>query len=136
MPRPCAAETGERLAEPEAVEVVRERQVLRAVDLVRGDDDRDVAAAQDVRDLGVAGAHPGAGVDHEQRDLGVRQGFPRLVLDGDGERVLVVQVHAAGVDQRERPAVPVRRELLAVTRDPGALVDDGLPALGEPVDEG
>ena len=104
VPRPWRGRHGHRLAEPEAVEVVRERQVARRVDLVRGHHDRHVAAAQDVGDLLVAGPQPGAGVDDEQRDLGVGQRGARLVADRDRQRVLVVEVHAAGVDQRERRA--------------------------------
>ena len=57
-----------RLAEPEAVELVRERRGRATrVDLVGGDDDRHVAAAQEVGELLVAGPQPRAGVDHEQR---------------------------------------------------------------------
>src|SRR5439155_3714630 len=59
----------------------------------------------------------------------------RLVADGDGERVEVVEVDAAGVDQREAAAVPVGREFAAVARDPGALVHHRLAALREAVDQ-
>ena len=72
--------------------------------LFAASDDRQVAAAQDVGDLLVAGAQAGAGVDDEQRDLGVGERRARLVLDRDGERVLVLEVDAAGVDQREAAA--------------------------------
>ena len=72
------------------------------------------------------GRSAGAGVDHEQRDLGVGQRGARLVLDRDGQRILVVEVHAAGVDQREGAPVPVGRELLAIARDAGTLVHDRL----------
>ena len=91
----------QRLAEAEAVEVVGEREVVRRVDLVGRDHHGEPAAAQDVGDLLVARPHAGAGVDDEQRHLGVGQRLARLVLDRDGERVLVVEVDAAGVDQRE-----------------------------------
>ena len=58
----------------------------------------------------------------------VRVGEPRLRLLADraGERVVVGEVDAAGVDQREDAAVPLAFELVAVARDPGALVDDRL----------
>ena len=125
----------QRLAEAEAVEVGDEREVVRRVDLVRGDDDRQLPAAQDLRDLLVARPHPRARVDHEQRDLGVGDRLARLVLDRDGQRVLVVEVDAAGVDQRAAAAVPLGRELLAVARDARPLVDDRLARLGEAVDE-
>ena len=72
------------------------------------------------------GRMPGARVDDEQRDLGVGQRGARLVLDRDGQRILVVEVDAAGVDQREAAPVPVGRELLAVARDAGPLVHDRL----------
>ena len=52
-----------------------------------------------------------------------------------GELVAVVEVDPAGVDQRQRPAVPVGVELLAVAGDAGPLVDDRLARLGEAVDE-
>ena len=48
---------------------------------------------------------------------------------------VVVEVDAAGVDQREAPPVPVGRELLAVARDARALVHDRLARLREAVDE-
>ena len=68
-------------------------------------------------------------------DLGVGDRLARLVLDRDGERVVVLEVDAAGVDQRQPAAVPLGRELLAVARDPGPLVHDRLARLREAVDE-
>ena len=48
---------------------------------------------------------------------------------------MVLEVHAAGVDQRNwRPFQSVG-ELLAVARDARRLVHDGLAGLREPVDE-
>ena len=135
MPRPCAAETATGSPSPRPWKSCASSRSLRRVDLVGGDDDRQVAAAQDVGDLLVARAQAGAGVDHEQRDLRVGQRGARLVLDRDRQRIVVVEVHAAGVDQREAAPVPVGRELLAVARDPGALVHDRLAALREAVDE-
>ena len=126
---------GHRVAEPEPVEVVGEREVARRVDLVRHEHDGHVAPAQEVGDLLVARPHAGARVDDEHRHLRVGQRGARLVLDRDGERVLVVEVHAAGVDQRERAPVPVGLELLAVARDPRPLVHDRLARLGEAVDQ-
>ena len=103
-----------RLAEAEAVEVVDEREVARRVDLVRHQHDRQAALAQHVGDLGVAGAVAGAGVDHQHRDVGVGERLAHLVADRDRQRIGVLEVDAAGVDQREAAAVPVGGELLAV----------------------
>ena len=74
---------------------------LGVVDLVGGDDDGLAPAAQEVGDLLVARAQRRPGVDDEHGDLGVGERGARLLLDRDGERVLVVEVDAAGVDQRE-----------------------------------
>ncbi len=64
---------GERLAETEGVEFVRQRQVVRAVDLVGGHEHRAVPAAQDVGDLRVARALTALGVHDEHRHVGVGQ---------------------------------------------------------------
>ena len=136
MPRPCAAETGDRLAEPEPVELGGERRRRSASSILfAATTTGSAAAAQQVGDLLVAGAQPGPRVDHEHRDLGVGQRRARLVLDRDGERVVVLEVDAAGVDQRERAPVPLGRELLAVARDARALVHDRLARLREAVDQ-
>ena len=50
-----------------------------------------------------------------------------------GERV--GDVDAAGVDEQEARARPLADELLAVARDAGRLVHDGLARAGQPVDE-
>ena len=82
---PLRRRDGQRLAQPEAVEVVHERDVARRVDLVGGQHDRQAAAAQHLGHLGVAGAHAGARVDHEQRDVGVRRA-PRAPGRGSRRR--------------------------------------------------
>ena len=108
LPRPCAAETGDRLAEPEPVELGGERHVGDAVDLVRGDDHRQRRAPQQVRQLLVARAHAGARVDDEHGDVALRRARARLLADRAGERVAVLEVDAAGVDQLEARARSTR----------------------------
>ena len=118
VPRPWAAETGIGSPSPSAVEVVRERRgraASRSCSRRRRPARRRGAGCR--RSPRRPGRTPGARVDDEQRDLGVGERRARLVLDRDGERVLVVEVDAAGVDQRERAPVPVGLELLAVARD-------------------
>ena len=92
-------------------------------------------AAEQVGHLVIPGAQTGAGVDHQHRHVGVGQRGLHLVVHGAGQLGPVVQVDPAGVDQRQRAAVPVGVQLLAVAGDAGALVHDRLARLGEPVDQ-
>ena len=117
------------------MEVGRERQLGHAVALVGGDDRRCGRAAQQVGHLLVAGAYAGARVDHQHGHLRVGDARARLLADRARERVLVLEVDAAGVDQREAASVPLALELLAVARDARALVDDRLAGAREAVDQ-
>ena len=132
---PLRRRDGDRLAEPEPVELGRQRDVRDAVDLVRGDDHGQRRAAQQLRQLLVAGAHARARVDHEHGDVGFGEPRLRLLADRAGERVLVLEVDAAGVDQLEAAPVPLAVEVLAVARHPGLLVHDRLAAAREAVDQ-
>ncbi len=126
---------GHRLAEAETVEVRRQRQIGSAIDLVRRHHDRQRAAPQDVGDLGVARSQSGLRVDHEHGHVGVGDARAGLLLDLARELVLILEVDAARIDQRQLAPVPVGRELLAVAGHPRAFVDDRLPGLGEAVDQ-
>ena len=109
---------GDRVAQAQRVELVGEREVADGVDLVRGDQHRPAApAAQQVAELLVARAPPGARVDHQHRGDGVGERGLRLLADRAGDRVGVQEVHAAGVDERERAPVPLAVELVAVAGD-------------------
>src|SRR5208283_3155168 len=83
----------------------------------------------------VTGPHTGAGVDDQHGDPRIGQPRARLLTDRAGERVLVLEVHPAGVDQLELAPVPLAVELLAVARDPRALVHDRLARSRETVDQ-
>ena len=88
-----------------------------------------VTLPQQVRHVEVARADPGASVDDQHRDVGVGQRGARLLLDLPGEVVALVEVDAAGVDQRQRPPVPVGVSSLRSRVTPGQLVHDRLPRL-------
>ena len=60
-----------------------------------------------VGEIEVAGPQARARVDDEHRGVGVGQRRSRLLLDQARQLIGVVEVDAAGVDQRERTAVPV-----------------------------
>ena len=136
MPSPCAAETAIGSPSPSAWNSCASGDVARRVDLVRGErrpGRRRGAGCP--RSPGRPAAAPARASTTNSATCGVGERRARLVLDRDGERVLVVEVDAAGVDQRERAPVPLGLELLAVARDPGPLVHDRLARLREPVDE-
>ena len=107
---------GERIAESEPVELGRQRHLGDAVALVRRHDARQRRASQQIGELLVAGPHAGARVDDQHRHLRVRQSRARLLADRAGERVVVLEVHPAGIDQLEPASVPLALELLAVAR--------------------
>ncbi len=88
-----------------------------AVGLVDRDEDRDVGAAQRLRQLGVAGAQAGAAVDDHQHRVGLGDRQPRLGLHVARQLGLVLEVDAAGVDQLEGDPVPLGGEALAVPGD-------------------
>ena len=135
MPSPCAAETGIGSPSPSPWKSCASDMSRGGVDLVRREHDRELPAAQESAISSSPGRQPGARVDDEHGHLRVGERRARLVLDRDRERIVVVEVDAAGVDQRERAPVPLGLELLAVARDARALVHDRLARLREPVDE-
>ena len=133
---PLRRRDGQRLAQPEAVEVVHERDVARRVDLVGGQHDRQAAAAQHLGHLGVAGAH----ARRARRPRTARRRRPRAPrAPGRGSRRRAASVSSRSTPpvsiSAKRAPVPVGGELLAVARDPRRLVHDRLAGLGEPVDE-
>ena len=134
-PEPLGGRDRDRVAQPEPVELGRETGLGRGVDLVGRHHHRHRPAAQLAGELGVAGAQPRPGVDHQQRELGLRQRRPGLAADRLGQVARLGRVHAAGVHQRKDAAVPVGLDLLAIPGDPRLLVDHGLAAPAEAVDE-
>ena len=90
---------------------------------------------QDRGELLVAGGDPGPCVEDEQDEVGLGDRAASLVGDLLRQRRRVGDVDAAGVDEQEAVPSPLADDLLAVARDAGRLVDDGLARAGQPVDE-
>ena len=128
MPWPCTAEIGNRVAEPEPVELERLGLAPRLVDLVRDQEDRLAGVAQDRGQLLVARRDPGPRVDDEEHEVGLGDRAARLLRDLLRQRRRVGDVDAAGVDEQEALAGPLADDLLAVARHTGRLVDDRLRA--------
>ena len=125
----------DRIAEPELVQLECERVVLRVVDLVREHEHRLVRLAQDLRDLLVARRHADARVDEEEDEIGLGDGFLRLLRDRARDRRWVGHVDAAGVDEHEALPCPLADELLPVARHARHFVDNRVTRFGQPIDE-
>lgn len=77
-----------------------------------------------------------SGIDDKEYDVGLFDGDGHLFVDFFFKDVVGVDHPAAGIDNRKFLTYPVDLAILAVARGTGLVVDDGLPALGEPVEEG
>ena len=108
---------------------------LLVVGLVDGDDDRRRRAPQDPRGLQVGRRRPAHRVDDEQDDVRLGDRQPGLLLDPRLDRVVRVELQAAGVDDDEPPAVPLGVAVEAVAGRPGAILDDRRALAEEPVEE-
>ena len=67
---------------------------------------------------------PGRGIDHEHDDVRLGDRQAGLLLDARLDRVVRVELQAAGVDEHEAPAVPLGVAVQPVARRPGAVLDD------------
>ena len=117
MPSPCAAETAIGSPSPSAWNSAASGMSATVSNLFAATITGIGDAAQQVGHLLVAGAHAGARVDDQHRDLRVGERRARLLRIEPRQLVAVLEVDAAGVDQREAAPVPLARELLAVARD-------------------
>ena len=135
MPSPCAAETASGSPSPRpwnsAASGTSERESTLLAATTTGRFERRSRSAISAS----PGRSPARASTTSTRDLRVGQRGARLVADRAGDRVEVERVHAAGVDEREAAAVPLAGDLLAIARDAGALVHDGLARAAEAVDQ-
>ena len=105
------------------------------VDLVGDDEHRAATLAEQLGDVRVLLGDADDGVDDEQRDVGVAGSAFSLWRETFWSRSSPPREPAAGVDELERVAVPLRVDLLAVAGDPGALLDDRLAASDDAVEQ-
>ena len=113
-----------------------QRLTRRIVDLVGEQQEGLVCTSQDVRNLFVARCDPRARIDDEQNEVGLGDGLARLVRDRPRHRRSVGDVDAAGVNDEETFAVPVRDDLFAVARHAGRGVHDRRARARHAIDEG
>ena len=135
MPRPWDAEIGVDLLPAEAVELEAIELALVVVGLVDRDDHRRRGRAQEVGRLLVGRGHAADGIDHEHDDVGLTDGQAGLLLDVRLDRVVRIDLEAAGVDDDESPAVPLGVAVQPVTGRPGTVLDDRRARTEDPVEE-
>ena len=123
----------------ELVELTDQRLLLVAVDLVHRGDHRLAAAAQALGEVAVFGKQACTPVEHEDHHLGFIDGELGLVHHPLHDRVLVLRIEAAGVDQDHRHVDPrpghLRLGVEAVPGHPGLVGHDRAVAPGQPVEQ-
>ena len=140
-PAAVVRRNGDRIAEPELVELDRGVAAGQAVGLVRHQNRRLVGAPQHVGDFVVAGVDAAPGVDHEDDDVGLADGDVGLLAGvvGDlGERFgldFLIVLQTAGVDKRELDPAPIGRAVDAVARRSWLVLDDGAPFADQAIEQ-
>ena len=132
--RPCSALDGNRVAEthPEVFPDVRFTPLV--VGLVAHHDDGRAGAAYPVGDELIVIGQADRRVDHEQHDIGLLDGCFHLPADLRVERI-ATRHPAAGVYDEERDVEPLGLEFLAVAGDTRLVLDDGLLAPDDAVEQ-
>ncbi len=132
-----AVERGDRhgLAQPQLEELGGIGLLPVRIDLVGHQEDGGPGPAETPGQGHVLLLLAGLGVHHQQDDVGVLRGAPRLARH-EGVDAPGLGGEPAGVDQAEPPAAPLGLELDAVAGHPRALVRDGLPPPEQPVRQG
>ena len=105
------------------------------VALVDCEDDRGAGLAQQVRGLEVGRRRTGDRVDDEQDHVGLGDREAGLDLDGSLDRVVRVDLEAAGVHDEEAAAVPVAVAVQPVPRRARPVLHDRGPLADDPVEE-
>jgi len=107
-----------------------------AVDLVDHQQHRALGFTQELGDLEVAGGEASAGVAHEEDDLALLYRGLGLEAHVVGERIFLgVRHEAAGVHHGDLAPLELGVGIVAVPGHPGHVLDDGLPALHQPVEQ-
>ena len=132
---PHAGRRADRIAEPEAVEVVLRRGALEVVELVHHHQHRALRLAEPLRDGAVDRMQPRLAVHHEQDQVGLVHRGLDLLADRLVHRRVRVGHESAGVHQPELPAVPLALAEVAVARGARLGGHDRLAAALDAVEE-
>ena len=125
MPRPCVAEIAYVSSQPRAWNSAPSSSRFSLSALLTATMTGAVARRRIFAASWSAGVMPADRVDDEHDDVGLGDGEPGLLLDRGLDRVVGVELEAAGVDDDEAPAVPLGVAVEAVAGRAGAVLDDG-----------
>ena len=125
-----------RLAEPEFVELAQARGFGHALGLVRRQHDAPARRAEVARNVVVLRGEPGADIDQEDHCIGLSHGLPGLLGHLLDDARGAVGLEAAGVDHDELEVALARVAVVTVAGQAREVGDDGVPALGDAIEEG
>ena len=120
-------ERGKLMRCPFPVDVVR---------LVRDQQDRLAALANQPGNLGIARIRARRRIDHEEDEVRVGDRHLRLVLDGDIDHTALRGLHAAGVDDPKAHSIPIRDRDQAVAGCSGSILHHRPTLAHNAVEEG
>ncbi|MCY1523224.1 hypothetical protein D9M68_581120 [compost metagenome] len=123
------------VAEAQLVEVDQLGAVVHAFGLVGRQHAGLAQPAQLVGDVVVLRREAFAGIDHEDHDVGLGHGLPRLLGHFLVDAAAGIGLEAAGVDHDELVLAQAAVAVVAVAREAGEVGDDGVARLGQAVEE-
>ena len=128
---------GNGVAQTQVVELIeiRVRRGAGGVHLVHRQDDGLSAAQQQVRHLLVRGGEAGLDIRQKDDDGGILNGDPGLIPHEGQDLVIGPGLDAAGVDEGEGAAVPVRLPVDAVPSDARGVLHNGQPLSDQLVEQ-
>ena len=127
---------GDRLAESQAEGVQGPVVALTALGLVGQQDHRLARLAQQLAEHLVHGGDALSGIHHEEDQIGLFHGELGLLAHPRLQALVGDVLEAGGVDQLKVDVAQPTRGELAVSGDPGQVIDNGELPPGQPVEEG
>ena len=124
----------QRIAHAQRAELGAGQVGVDVVDLVGHQEGALVALAQVLANHLVGGAQTGTRIDHEQHGIGFFDGLQGLLGHLRVDAVFVTG-NTTGVDHDISAPLPLGLAILAITRQPREIADDGIPSSGQAVEQ-
>ncbi len=125
----------DRLAQPQGEEITTDAVVIEALGLVDHDGDRFTGATQSLCDDLVAARKPFAPVEDEQHPVRLADRQLHLLFHQHFD-ALPVTAYPAGIDHHVGLRAQAPYAVLAITRQPGLIGNQGITGSGKPVEQG